>query len=138
MTELSALILDFLATGPLAHLVTLGPDGGPHVSIAWVGVEDGEVVIGTLYDQRKLQNIRAEPRVALSFEVPGWDRTGLPSYLVLRGRGRVTEGGASELLQRLAEVYIGPGVTFPPMPDPPAGFVTRIAVDRISGMGDWS
>ena len=28
MTELSALILDFLATGPLAHLVTLGPDGG--------------------------------------------------------------------------------------------------------------
>jgi PPOX class probable F420-dependent enzyme len=136
MPDLSAPILEFLATGPLAHVVTLGPGGDPHVSMAWVGVEDGEVVMGTLHDQRKLQNIRADPRVALSFEVPGWDGSGLPSYLVLRGRARVTEGGAPELLQRLAEIYIGPGVTFPPMPNPPAGFVTRIAVDRISGMGD--
>ena len=48
-----------------------------------------------------------------------------------------TEGGAPELLQKLAEVYVGPGTTFPPMPDPPPGFVTRIAVDRIAGQGPW-
>ena len=101
-------ILEFLATGPLAHVVTLGPGGDPHVSMAWVGVEDGEVVMGTLHDQRKLQNLRADPRVALSFQVPGWDGSGLTGYLVLRGRARVTEGGAPELLQRLAQTYIGP------------------------------
>jgi hypothetical protein len=50
----------------------------------------------------------------------------------------MTEGGAPELLQRLAETYIGPGVTLPPMPDPPAGFVVRISVEKISGMGDWA
>ena len=137
MSPLSPAVLEFLASGPLAHVVTLGPEGEPHVSLAWVGVEDDEVVIGTLSDQHKLQNLRADPRVALSFEVPGQSHYGLPSYLVLRGRARVTEGGAPELLQRLAVTYIGPGVTFPPMPDPPPGYVTRIAVDKVSGMGDW-
>ncbi len=53
------------------------------------------------------------------------------------GERRVTEGGAAELLQRLARVYLGPDVVFPPMPNPPAGYVIRMTVDKISGMGDW-
>jgi hypothetical protein len=28
-------------------------------------------------------------------------------------------------------------VTFPPMPDPPPGFVTRVSVESISGVGPW-
>jgi PPOX class probable F420-dependent enzyme len=137
MPRLSPAILAFIAAGPLAHVVTLGRHGDPQVSLAWVGIEDDEIVIGTLNDQRKLRNLRADPRIALSFEAPGRNPYGLDNYLVLHGRARVTEGGAAELLQRLAYTYIGPGVTFPPMPDPPAGFVTRITVERISGMGDW-
>jgi len=137
MSRLSPAVVEFLATGPLAHVVTLGPGGDPQISLAWVGVEDDEVVIGTLWDQEKLRNIRADPRIALSFEVPGQVFNGLPSYLVLRGQARVTEGGAPELLQRLAHTYIGPGVTFPPMPAPPAGYVTRVTVEAVSGMGDW-
>lgn len=138
MAPLPASVVDFLATGPLAHVVTLGADGDPHVSVAWVGVEDDEVVIGTLSDQPKLRNIRRDPRVALSFQAPGRTDFGLDRYLVLRGRARVTEGGAPELLQRLARVYLGPDVHFPPMPDPPPGFVIRIAVERVAGMGEWA
>jgi PPOX class probable F420-dependent enzyme len=137
MSRLSPAIERFIATGPLAHVVTLGRSGDPHVSMAWVGIEDDEVVIGTMSDQRKLRNLRADPRIALSFAAPG-QTYGLDNYLVLYGRARVTEGGGSVLLQRLAYTYIGPGVTFPPMPDPPPGYVTRITVERISGMGDWS
>ena len=137
MPGLSAAVRAFLATGPLAHVVTLGSDGDPHVSLGWVGIENDEVVIGTLHDQHKLQNLRSDPRIALSFQAPGRNTFDLDHYLVLRGRARVTEGGAPELLQRLAETYIGPGVTFPPMPNPPPGFVVRVAVEVISGMGDW-
>jgi PPOX class probable F420-dependent enzyme len=137
MPPLSATIREFIASGPLAHVVTLGPNGDPHVFVAWVGIEDDEVVIGTLNDQYKLRNLRADPRIALSFQVPGRNPHGLDWYLVLRGRARVTEGGAPELLHRLAQTYIGPGVAFPPMPNPPPGFVTRVAVEKISGMGDW-
>jgi PPOX class probable F420-dependent enzyme len=135
---LPASISEFIAKGPIAHVVTLGGDGAPHVSMAWVGVEDGEVVIGTLNDQPKLRNIRADPRVALSFETDRTNRYGLREYLVLRGRARVTEGGAAALLQRLAHVYLGPGVRFPPMPDPPPGYVVRVAVERFYGLGRWA
>jgi len=138
MTRLSAPIAAFLATGPLAHVVTLGAEGSPHVSMAWVGIEDDEVVIGTLGDQVKIQNLRRDPRIAISFQAPGRNDFGLDHYLVLRGRARVTEGGAPELLQRLAHIYLGPDVRFPPMPDPPPGFVIRVAVEKISGIGSWA
>ena len=121
MAELPASVIAFLDTAPLAHLVTLGADGTPQVSMAWVGVEDGEIVIGTLGDQAKLRNIRADPRVAISFQAPGRNDYGLDHYLVVNGSARVTEGGAAALLQRLAYRYIGPGVVFPGMPDPAAG-----------------
>jgi hypothetical protein len=49
----------------------------------------------------------------------------------------VTEGGAAALLASLARTYLGPDAMFPPMPDPPPGFVTRIRVQRISGIGSW-
>jgi hypothetical protein len=32
----------------------------------------------------------------------------------------------------------GPDVTFPPMPDPPPGFVTRVTVERLGGVGPWN
>jgi len=56
-------------------------------------------------------------------------------YLVLHGHARVTQGGAPEILAELARTYLGPDVIFPPMPDPLPGFVARITVDRVSGLG---
>jgi PPOX class probable F420-dependent enzyme len=107
------------------------------VSLAWVGVEGHEVVIGTLNDQAKLRNLRRDPRMAISFQAPGRSAYGLDHYLVLRGTARVTEGGAAALLHDLAQTYIGPGTAFPPMPDPPPGFVIRLTVEKVAGVGDW-
>lgn len=127
-----------IESGPLAHLVTVNQDGSPQVTVVWIGIEDGEIVSGHLFHHRKLQNIERDPRVALSLEGPGSNAVGMRDYAVLYGRARVTEGGAPELLQRLAHVYVGPDATFPPMPDPPPGFVTRIEVERITGHGPWA
>ena len=135
--SLTPSIRDFIATGPLAHVVTLGPAGDPHVTMAWVGIEDDEVVIGTLHDQTKLQNLRGGSADRDVIRAPGRNAYGLDHYLVLRGQARVTEGGAADLLQRLAHVYLGPDVVFPGMPNPPPGYVIRMTVERISGMGDW-
>jgi hypothetical protein len=76
--------------------------------------------------------------VALSIETDTVNAIGLTEYLVVHGRATITEGGAPELLQRLAATYLGPGVSFPPMPEPPPGYVTRITVDRVTGTGDWA
>jgi hypothetical protein len=104
----------------------------------WVGLEGDEVVSGHLGAWQKVRNIERDPRVALSIEAKGTNELGLQEYLVVHGRARIQEGGAPELLQRLAYTYIGPGVAFPPMPDPPPGFVTRITVERLGGVGPWA
>jgi PPOX class probable F420-dependent enzyme len=135
--SLSDEALALLASDAVAIVATLDQDGSPHLSSAWIGIEDGEIVIGTLDDQRKLQNLRRDPRVALTVQSDHINEWGLREYLVLNGTARVVEGGAPELLQRLAYTYIGPDVVFPAMPNPPPGFVTRIRVERVSGIGPW-
>jgi PPOX class probable F420-dependent enzyme len=126
-----------LESSALAHLVTLEPDGSPQVSIVWVGLDGDEIVAGHLPLHRKLRNIRKDARVALSVESGTLSAMGLAEYLVVYGTARVTEGGAPELLQRLAHVYLGPDAVFPP-PGSPPGYITRITVDRLSGVGPWA
>jgi PPOX class probable F420-dependent enzyme len=122
----------------LAHLVTVNDDGSPQVSCVWVGLEDEEIVFASLGPRRKLDNIRRDPRVTLSVEGTNMSGIGLKEYLVLHGQARIVEGGGPELLQRLAHVYLGPEVKFPPMDDPPPGVVVHIAVERLGGVGPWA
>jgi PPOX class probable F420-dependent enzyme len=129
---------ELLQTEAVAHVVTLDDDGSPQVTAAWVGLDGDEIVLATLPDQRKLRNIRRDPRVALSVESSNVNAWGLREYLVVYGTARVTEGGAPEMLQDLAHTYLGPDVVFPNMPDPPPGFVTRITPERIGGVGPWT
>ena len=125
-----------LTAGHLAHLVTLNSDGSPQVSIVWVGLDGDEIVSGHLKLHKKLKNIQRNARVALSM-VTGGKTNGLDNYLVINGRARITEGGAPELLNRLAQVYIAPGTTFAPS-GTPQGYITRITPESIHGIGPWN
>jgi PPOX class probable F420-dependent enzyme len=128
-----------IESGQLAHLVTINPDGSPQLTCIWVGLDGEEIVSAHLAaDQRKLANVARDPRVGLTIEGTEIQPPGLKQYLVLYGRARLDAGGAPELLQRLAHVYLGPDVTFPPMDNPPPGHVMRIMVDRIGGVGPWA
>ena len=115
---LPAELRELIESAPLAHLVTLNADGSPQVTIVWIGIEDDEIVSAHLFRQRKLRNIARDPRVAVSLEGSTMNDIGMRDYAVLYGHARITEGGAPELLQRLAYTYVGPGVTFPPMSRP--------------------
>jgi PPOX class probable F420-dependent enzyme len=127
-----------LEAGPRAHLVTLNPDGSPQVTMVWVGLDGDDIVAAHLYESTKVRNIRNDGRVALTCDSGTRSAMGLAEYLVVYGEARIEEGGAPELLQRLAHVYLGADVKFPPMDDPPAGYITRIRVQRISGVGPWT
>jgi PPOX class probable F420-dependent enzyme len=138
VAELLQSARELIESGALGHLVTLNADGSPQVTCVWVGIEDGELVSGHLGRRQKLKNVERDPRVVLSFEGTRIRPPGLKEYLIVHGHARVTEGGAPELLGRLARVYLGPDVDFPPMPDPPPGYVTRVSVERIGGVGPWA
>jgi PPOX class probable F420-dependent enzyme len=132
--EVKALI----ESGCMAHLVTLNRDGSPQVTLVWVGIDGEEIVAAHLPKNQKVKNILRDPRVALSLETDSKSAMGLTEYVVIYGEARIQEGGAPELLQKLAQVYLGPGVKFPPMPNPPPGYVTHIRIERIEGVGPWT
>ena len=134
--DLNDIVREALTAGHLAHLVTLNKDGSSQVSIVWVGLDGDEIVCAHQNLYQKLKNIQRDARVALSM-VTGGKTNGLDNYLVINGRARITEGGASKLLNQLAQIYIAPGTTF--VPDgAPQGYITHITVERIHGNGPWS
>jgi PPOX class probable F420-dependent enzyme len=136
--EIPGSVRELLESDALAHLVTINPDGSPQVSVVWVGVDGDEIVAAHVPNNRKVQNIRRDGRVALSIETDRQNAMGLTEYLVVKGTARITEGGAVELLRRLAKVYQGPDADFLPGDDLPGGYITHITVDKISGVGPWS
>jgi PPOX class probable F420-dependent enzyme len=130
---------ELIRSGALGHLVTANPDGTPQVTCVWVAVEGDDLLTAHLNPgQRKLENVRRDPRVALSFERAEIQEPGMRQYVVVHGRATIEQGGAPELLQELARVYLGPDVKFPPMDDPPPGVRLRIAVERVGGVGPWA
>jgi PPOX class probable F420-dependent enzyme len=118
-------------------MATLNADGSPQVTCVWAGLDGDEIVTAHLPRNQKVKNVERDPRVAISVEGAGLTEHGLREYLVIRGLATVQEGGAPELLQRLAHVYLGPDVKFPPMDDPPPGYVIRITPERVGGAGSW-
>jgi PPOX class probable F420-dependent enzyme len=130
---------ELIRSGALGHLVTIGNRGAPQVTCVWVAVDGDDLLTAHLNPHlRKLENIRRDSRVTVSFEGSTIRPPGLCEYLVVHGKATIEEGGAPELLQELARVYLGPDVRFPAMDDPPPGVRTRIAVERVSGIGPWS
>lgn len=127
-----------IEAGTPAHLTTLNPDGSPQVTVVWIGLDGDDIVAAHLPENRKVRNIRRDPRVAISLHTATLSAFGLTEYAVIYGDATIEEGGAPELLQRLAYVYIGPDVKFPPMDNPPPGYITRVRVSRISGVGPWT
>ena len=137
--SLSGAARALLESPAVAHLATIDPDGSPQVAVIWVGLDGDEIVSAHLNpEQRKLRNIRRDPRVTLSIETDHINDHGLLEYLVIRGTARITEGGAADLLQRLAHTYLGPEVRFPPMDEPPPGVIVHVTIDAIGGVGDWT
>jgi PPOX class probable F420-dependent enzyme len=140
--ELNESARNLIGKGADATLVTLNADGSPHVSLVWVALQstpDGdELVVGHLSKtgNKKVRNIRNDPRVALTVVSPRNAGQPISLWLSINGTARITEGGAPELLKNLAE-NLCPDLDFVPEGTPP-GFLTRIRVDKVGGVGPWA
>ncbi len=122
--------------GTLAHVATLDPDGSPQVTVVWVGWDGDDLVSGHMSKRRKVSNAMRDPRAVVSLEAPKRPGEFLTPYAVLTVTVAVEEGGAWDLLNRLAKVYLGADATFP-APRADGGFVLRYRITRIGGVGPW-
>jgi len=127
-----------LESGPLAHVVTINPDGGPQVTVVWIAVDGDDVLTAHMGMYRKLRNLQRDPRIAISLQAPRQPGEFMTQYAVLYGTATVEEGGGAELLQRLGRVYVSPDFDFPVRPDSGEGYVIRTRVERVAGHGPWA
>jgi PPOX class probable F420-dependent enzyme len=132
---------DLIGDGADATLVTLNPDGSPQVTLVWVALQStpggDELVTAHLAEHKKVRNVRRDPRVAVTVVSPEGPGSVMRPYLAINGTARIVEGGAPELLAELAQTLAAPDAGFPPA-DAPAGYLTRIRIDKVGGVGPWA
>lgn len=138
MAELHPELRALIESGPLAHVVTLNPDGGPQLTVVWIALDGDDVLTAHMALHRKLRNLQRDPRIAISIQAPRQPGEFMTPYAVLYGTATVQAGGGAELLQRLGRVYVSPDFDFPFPPGGGDGYVVRTRVERVAGHGPWA
>ena len=132
---------ELIGSGTDATLVTLNPDGSPQVTVVWVALRvDARRRRTRIRTPRRVpEDAQHPPRPARRGDDPACRaHLGLQTpYLAITGTARIVEGGAPELLKKLAKTMLGSDEHFPP-PNSPPGLLTRIRIDKVGGHGPWA
>jgi PPOX class probable F420-dependent enzyme len=137
MAEVLARADALLGTDAVAHVWTTNPDGSPQVSVVWVIAQGDDIVFGTDTSSQKAKNLRRDNRIVLSIEDTERNARGFQRHLVARGRARISPGPDPQLMDRLAQKYLGLDRHPLALRDSPTSVVVRARIDRISGIGPW-
>lgn len=104
MATISNEVRSIIEKKTFAHVATLMPDGSPQSTPVWIDVESDQLLFNTAEGRQKPENLRRDPRVAISFTDPD------DPYQMVMVQGEVaeiTESGADEHIDRLAKKYLG-------------------------------
>jgi len=97
-------------TKAFAFLATTMKDGSPQVTPVWFNTDGDYILVNTAKGRVKERNMRDRPQVALVIPEPGNPYR----YLQIRGRViEITEKGASEHFDKVADAYIGKPFDYP-------------------------
>lgn len=87
-----------------ANIATIMKDGSPQITTTWVDHDGDIILINTARGRTKVQNVMRDPRVAISI----FSMEDPYDSLYIRGKViEITEKGAEEHIDRLAQKYIG-------------------------------
>jgi PPOX class probable F420-dependent enzyme len=86
-----------------ATISTIEPDGRPQSSVVWYDRDGDALLVSTVEGRRKHKNMVRDPRVTVLV----YDADNPYSYVEIRGRVEMTTQGGRELIDRLAQAYMG-------------------------------
>ena len=110
-----------------ATVATLDPDGGPHTSVVWVGLDDGDLVFSATEDRRKVRNLRRDPRVSVSIT----DAGNPYRHTQLRGSVTITSDPGKTLPRALSHKYLAQDP--PPESADVQRVIVRLNAEKIAG-----
>lgn len=97
-------LLGLLTQPSTCYLATSMPDGSPQLTQTWVDTDGENLLINSVAGFQKIRNIERDPRVAVTVSDPD----NATAYYTVRGRVlEVTEDGAREHIEKLAQRYLG-------------------------------
>ena len=118
------------------HVTTFSPKGTPQVTLVWLDVDGDAVIFNTAEGRLKPRNLRNDPRIIISTQDPNDAR----SYVVFYGSATISDAGAEEHIDRLAQRFLGVD-TYPFRRPGEQRLIVRTQVDRIGGhngtMAPW-
>jgi PPOX class probable F420-dependent enzyme len=86
------------------YVATVMPDGGPQLTQTWVDTDGEHILINSVKGFQKIRNMERDSRVALNVS----DAENPSRYFAVRGRVvEITEDGAREHIEKLAQRYLG-------------------------------
>ncbi len=132
MTDIPAKYMDLVQEKKaIAGLATVMPDGSPQVTPVWFDYDGGHIRVNTAKGRVKARNMEQGSKVALSIVDPD------NAYRYLQVRGTVTgvtEQGATEHIDRLAQKYLGKD-KYPWQQPGEVRVLYEITPTSVSGMG---
>lgn len=87
-----------------ATVTTLRADGSPHSTPVWIDTDGENVVFNTVVGRAKERHLRRDPRVSVVV-LPAEDQQS--GYVSVTGTAEITEEGALEHIDKMAQKYIG-------------------------------
>jgi PPOX class probable F420-dependent enzyme len=104
MAKLTENQADLLRGRNWGTVTTLRPDGTPHSTPVWVDTDGENVIFNTAIGRVKERNIRRDPRVSLVVLPAENQQAG---YVSVTGTAEISEEGAVEHINKLAQKYLG-------------------------------
>ena len=112
-------------------VVTLREDGSPHATPVWIDTDGENVLFNTAIGRAKERHLRRDPRVSVTV-LPAEDQQA--GYVSVSGTAELTEEGANDHIDKLAQKYLGQD-TYPYLQPGERRVIVTVTPDKVDSMG---
>ncbi|HEY5296253.1 MAG TPA: PPOX class F420-dependent oxidoreductase [Gaiellaceae bacterium] len=114
-----------------ATVVTLREDGSPHATPVWIDTDGENVIFNTSIGRAKERHLRRDPRISVTVLPSENQQAG---YVSVTGTAEITEEGAYDHIDRMAQKYLGQD-KYPYLQPGEQRVIVTVKPDKIDSQG---
>ena len=131
MTKLSEKQAELFRGKNWGTVVTLRQDGSPHATPVWIDTDGENVLFNTAIGRAKERHLRRDPRVSITVLPAENQQAG---YVSVSGTAELTEEGAKEHIDSLAQKYLGQD-EYPYLQPGERRVIVKVKPEKIDAQG---
>ena len=131
MPKLSEKQAELLRGKNWGTVVTLREDGSPHATPVWIDTDGENVLFNTSIGRAKERHLRRDPRVSVTVLPAENQQAG---YVSVTGTAELSEEGAKEHIDSLAQKYLGQA-EYPYLQPGERRIIVKVKPEKIDAQG---